>query len=216
MMVLMSLFGIACSRPSHGADDLPAPAEDFALAEEAGEKTIVLAGGCFWCTEAVFEQLEGVTDVVSGYAGGTQETANYEMVANGVTDHAEAIAITYDPAKLTFGQLLRVFFTAHDPTTLNAQGADKGRQYRSAVFYADEDEKRVAGAYIQQLNDAEAFSDPIVTTLEPLEAFYLAEQYHQDFVQKHPNHPYVRVRALPKVKKVRSTFSAQVKPLRAK
>jgi len=166
-------------------------------------RVAVFAGGCFWCTEAVFEQLPGVSDVVSGYAGGTRETANYKAVSSGTTDHAEAIRITYDPRKVTYGQLLYLFFLTHDPTTKDRQGPDIGRQYRSAIFFANEEEKRVAAAYIRQLDEAKAFSRPIVTTLEPLTDFFPAEDYHQDFARTNPGHPYIQRWALPKVEKAK-------------
>ena len=176
------------------------------------QETAIVAGGCFWCTEAVFDQLDGVKDVVSGYAGGTKETADYKKVSTGDTDHAEAIRITYDPSKITFGQLLRVFFATHDPTTKDSQGPDHGRQYRSAIFYANDEEKAVSEAYIKQLTDAKAYGDPIVTTLEPLKEFYPAEEYHQDFVQRNPNQGYVRAVAMPKVLKVQMKFKDLLKP----
>jgi peptide-methionine (S)-S-oxide reductase len=149
--------------------------------------------------------------VVSGYAGDSKEKANYQDVSNGTTKHAEAIQITYDPGKITFGQLLRVFFATHDPTTKDRQGPDWGSQYRSAVFYANDDEKRVAEGYIKQLTEAKVFAAPIVTTLEPLMAFFPAEQYHQDYVKLNPNNPYIRQNALPKIKKVHEKFGDQVK-----
>ena len=206
-------FGASCEQPK----DLPKPAADLPATQPSTQpaaklRTAVFAGGCFWCTEGVFEQLKGVTDVVSGYAGDSKETADYETVSSGSTKHAEAIQITYDPSQVSYGELLRVFFATHDPTTKDRQGPDEGHQYRSAVFYANEDEKRVAQAYIKQLEESKAFKDPIVTTLEPLVAFYPAEQYHQDFVRLHPNHPYILQQAMPKVKKLRDHFSDQVKP----
>ena len=215
--MLMTFAAMASSgRPTH-ADDLPLgipmPAKDIALAKEGSEpRAAVFAGGCFWCTEAVFDQLDGVKDVVSGYAGGTKETADYKKVSTGDTDHAEAIRITYDPSKITFGQLLRVFFATHDPTTKDSQGPDHGRQYRSAIFYANDEEKAVSEAYIKQLTDAKAYDDPIVTTLEPLKEFYPAEEYHQDFVQRNPNQGYVRAVAMPKVLKVQTKFKDLLKP----
>ncbi len=173
----------------------------------------VFAGGCFWCTEAVFEQLDGVADVTSGYAGGTAADADYRTVSSGRTDHAEAIRITYDPARITYEKLLEVFFTvAHDPTQLNRQGPDTGRQYRSAVFYANDAEKAAAEAYIQKLQKSGKFDRPIVTTLEPLDAFYPAESYHQDYVRLHPGDPYVRINALPKVEKARQRFGQPSPP----
>jgi peptide-methionine (S)-S-oxide reductase len=152
-----------------------------------------------------------VSDVVSGYAGDIAQTANYEAVCGGGTNHAEAIRITYDPSKVTFGQLLRVFFATHDPTTKDRQGPDSGRQYRSAIFYQNEDEKRVAEAYIKQLDDARIFPRPIVTTLEPLTQFFPAEGYHQDFARTNPSHPYIRQQALPKVAKVREKFGEMIR-----
>jgi len=167
----------------------------------------VFAGGCFWCTEAVFEQLDGVTSVVSGYAGGTKDTADYRAVSSGQTRHAEVIQVTYEPSRITYGQLLKVFFTiAHDPTQLNRQGPDSGTQYRSAIFYQSEDEKRVAQSYIDQLTAAKLFAKPIVTTLEPLDAFYPAEDDHQDYVKHNPANPYVVHHALPKVEKLRQKY----------
>jgi len=190
---------------------LPDPASDLDKSA-GGKRTAVFAGGCFWCTEAVFEELAGVNKVVSGYAGGTAETAHYKVVSAGKTDHAEVIQITYDPAKISYGQLLKVFFgAAHDPTQLNRQGPDWGRQYRSAIFYADADEKRIAEAYIKQLGEAKIFGQPIVTEVVSLQKFYPAEEYHQDFVKRNPRHPYVVQNALPKVEKVRREFSGLVK-----
>ena len=210
--MMLTTFGtVACARPTHAAD-LPKPAQDLPAGKPGEQRTAVFAGGCFWCTEAVFEELAGVTGVVSGYAGGTKQDADYKKVSDGATNHAEAIQITYDPAKITYGQLLRVLFTVIDPTTKDYQGPDHGRQYRSAIFYANDDEKRVAEAYIRQLADAKVFSSPIVTTLEPLTAFYPAEQYHQDYVKHNPDNPYVQQWSVPKVQKLREKFSDQIKP----
>lgn len=209
-MLTLTFAGFACDRPSHAAPDLPRPETDVDRPAEAESRQAVLAAGCFWCVEAVFEQLEGVTEVVSGYAGGSADTANYDAVSAGRTDHAEAVRITYDPSKISFGELLRVFFATHDPTQVNRQGPDHGSQYRTAIFYRDESEKRVAEAYIDQLNNAGVFDKPIATTLEPLDAFYQAEDYHQDFVEKHPRHPYVTTWAAPKVEKTRKLFEPQI------
>lgn len=214
-MFVFGLAAMSCDRPLHAAGDLPEPAADVAAPAEQQEdarRTAVFAGGCFWCVEAVFEQLEGVESVESGYAGDTAENAKYEIVSAGQTKHAEAVRITYDPSKITYGELLRVFFTTHDPTTKDRQGPDWGHQYRSAIFYENEEEKRVAEAYIRQLEEAKVFAPkPIVTTLEPLEAFYPAEAYHQDFVQQHPSHPYVQQWAVPKLEKLRKTYPEQLK-----
>ena len=171
----------------------------------------VFAGGCFWCVEAVFEELEGVIDVTSGYSGGAADTANYKAVCTVTTGHAEAVQITYDPSKISYEMLLKVHFAMHDPTTLNQQGNDYGPQYRSAIFYSTQEEKENAQAFIDDLNDAHAYSKPIVTTLEPLKAFYPAETYHQNYVCNNPNQGYVRSAALPKVAKVREKFKDNLK-----
>jgi peptide-methionine (S)-S-oxide reductase len=190
--------------------NLPDPAID--IKDEKGPQTAVFAGGCFWCTEAVFEQLKGVTKVISGYAGGSKESAKYNLVSSGGTQHAESIEIHYDPSQITYGQLLKVFFAvAHDPTTLNYQGPDHGYQYRSAIFYRNDEQKRVAEAYVKQLTEAKAFSKPIVTKISALPAFYPAEEYHQDFVKRNPNHPYVMVNARPKLKKLKDHFPELLK-----
>lgn len=177
-----------------------------------GLATAVFAGGCFWCTEAVFEPVAGVTDVISGYAGGTPGSASYEKVSAGATDHAESIRITYDPAKVSYVKLLELFFhVAHDPTTLNRQGNDVGRQYRSAVFYADEAQKRATEAYIKIIRESGYFGGPIVTTLEPLSEFYPAEQYHQDYARLNPDQPYVKYSAKPKVEKLKKHYGELLK-----
>lgn len=191
--------------PAAGAAPAPAPSPAAQRAEA------VFAGGCFWCVEAVFEEIDGVIDVVSGYAGGSAETANYKAVCTGTTGHAEAVKIVYDPAKVSYEQLLRVHFATHDPTTKDRQGADQGPQYRSAIFYATEEERAVARAFIDDLTAARAFPAPIVTTLEPLVAFYPAEAYHQDYAACNPGQPYIRAVALPKVAKVREKFKDMLK-----
>ena len=188
------------------AADFPAPEIDLTYADPAQPQTATFAGGCFWCTEGVFELLPGVIDVVSGYSGGAKATADYKSVCTGTTGHAEAIRITYDPRRITFGRLLQVFFAvAHDPTQLNRQGGDIGTQYRSAIFYENEEQRRVAEAYIRQLNAAGAFDKPIVTTLEPLkpEAFYVAEDYHQGYAEANPSQPYIACTAVPKREKLK-------------
>ena len=191
-------------------EQFPDPAIDAASA--SGEETAILAGGCFWCVEAVYLQLDGVGSVKSGYAGGTADTADYETVCTGTTDHAEAVEIRYDRSKLTYGKLLKVFFSiAHDPTTRDRQGADVGRQYRSAIFYANEDQKRVAEAYIKQLDAAKLFDKKIVTEVVPLDRFYEAEAYHQNYAARNPGQPYIAFNALPKVKKVRTYYADQLK-----
>lgn len=205
--MVLGLGSFACSLPQAHAEDLPNPKDDIKAAADQTSATAILAGGCFWCTEAAFEQVPGVSDVVSGYAGGSKEDATYEKICSGTTKHAEAIKITYNPQKVTFGQLLKVLFYAIDPTTKDAQGPDSGPQYRSAVFHQNEDEKRVAEAYIKQLNDAKTFPSPIVTTVEPIgDGFFDAEKYHQDYARANPDQPYIARNALPKAEKVKSKF----------
>jgi peptide-methionine (S)-S-oxide reductase len=178
----------------------------------AGTQTAVLAGGCFWCTEAVFQQIDDVEKVVSGYSGGEARTANYDAVCGGNTGHAEAIQITYDSSKISYGQLLKIFFSvAHDPTQLNRQGNDRGTQYRSAIFYSDPEQKRVAEAYIHQLDQAKILSSPIVTEVTPLKAFYPAEGYHQNYCSLNPHNPYVAAVAEPKVEKTRKQYAQMLK-----
>lgn len=194
--------------PEDRLADLADPA-----AESAGDCTdspagrlkasAVLAGGCFWCTEAAFEQLRGVEDVESGYTGGSPETANYRRVCDGNTGHAEAIRVTYDPSQISFEQLLDVFFDAHDPTQLNRQGADVGTQYRSAIFYSGEEQKQIAERKIELLQKSGHFQRPIVTTLEPLGEFHPAEAYHQDYARHNPDQPYIQMQAIPKACKIR-------------
>ncbi|MDX1756797.1 MAG: peptide-methionine (S)-S-oxide reductase MsrA [Marinobacter sp.] len=204
----------SCSIPGMNVPRSRFPDPELDLPAGSGEaQSVVLAGGCFWCVEAVFLALDGVVSVASGYAGGSADTANYEAVCSGTTGHAEAVEVRYDPAVVSFGQLLKVFFSvAHDPTQLNHQGNDRGPQYRSAVFYGSEEEKRVAEAYIRQLDAAGVYPAPIVTSLEPLETFYPAEGYHQNFVARNPHQPYVLAVAAPKVEKLKEAFGAQLKP----
>jgi peptide-methionine (S)-S-oxide reductase len=193
-------------------EDFPDPAVDSARSSEPAERKAVLAGGCFWCVEAVYKNLEGVSTVKSGYAGGSADTADYETVSTGSTEHAEAVEVTYDPSRTSYGQILKVFFSiAHDPTQLDRQGPDVGHQYRSAIFFADDEQKRIAQSYIEQLNQAHVFDRPIVTELTPLEAFYEAETYHQDYAARNPLNPYIVFNAQPKVGKVRAYQAAQEK-----
>ncbi len=193
------------------AADFPDPLLDQKLASASGKATAVLAGGCFWCTEAVFEIMEGVEDVVSGYSGGTKETAKYKIVSTGRTQHAEAILITYDPSKVTYGQLLKIFFAvAHDPTTLNRQGNDVGPQYRSAIFYTSDEQKRIAEAYIKQLGEAKVFKSPIVTELAALDKFYVAESDHQNYASQNKT-PYIIYVSDPKVEKLKKQFPGCVR-----
>src|SRR5215469_16012419 len=193
--------------PASGAT--PASAS---TAAPKGSEQLVLAGGCFWGMEAVFEQLKGVSSVVSGFSGGAASTAHYDMVSNGDTGHAESVQITFDPSQISLDQLFEIYFrVAHDPTELNYQGPDQGTQYRSAIFYANDAQKDAALAYIKRLQDAKTFSRPIVTQVVALKGFYPAEQYHQHFVQLHPDYPYVVYNDLPKLKALRADYPQLVK-----
>jgi peptide-methionine (S)-S-oxide reductase len=193
-------------------DQFPDPERDVETTGAPGVQTAVLAGGCFWCVEAVFKELDGVLAVTSGYAGGTAGTADYRTVCSGATDHAEVVRVEFDPARISFGQLLKVFFSvAHDPTQLNRQGNDRGRQYRSAIFAVDEAQKEVAEAYIRQLDAQGVFRAPIVTRVEPLKTFYEAEEYHQDYAARNPAQPYIAAVSTPKVKKLRAHFGDRLK-----
>ncbi len=197
----MSLFGAA-----RGAADFPAPPKDTP-AMMSGPQTAVLAGGCFWGMEGVFERLKGVVDVTSGYSGGEKDTAHYEVVGSGRTGHAESIQVRYDPAQVSYGTLLKVFFAvAHDPTQLNFQGPDYGTQYRSAIFYANDGQKQVAEDYIRALEAARVFKDHIVTQVVPLKAFYPAEEYHQHFLDNNPDYPYIAYWDMPKIANLKKTF----------
>ena len=214
-LLFLALFP-ALTLVTSGASRFPDPAQDLKVGPaEAGhyiQQTAVLAGGCFWGVEAVFERLKGVSDVTSGFAGGSKDAAHYETVSTGTTGHAESVKITYDPAVISYGQLLKIFFAvAHDPTQLNRQGPDEGTQYRSAIFYGSPDEKAVAEAYIRQLNEAKIFKRAIVTQVVPLTGFYAAEAYHQNFIQKNPNYPYVVYNDLPKLDHLKREFPELLK-----
>ena len=202
----------ACSSISASAKSIPDPAVDAPLASTRGQQTAVLAGGCFWGVEAVFEHVKGVSDVRSGYSGGSTENAQYEDVGTGETGHAESVRITYDPAQITYGQLLKVFFSvAHDPTELNRQGPDTGTQYRSAIFYANDEQKRIAQAYIAQLNQAKVFERPIVTEVAALKSFNEAEAYHQNYLVNHPDEPYIVINDMPKLENLKKQLPALYK-----
>lgn len=188
-----------------GWAEFPAPPADGPVS--GGNQVAVLAGGCFWGVEAVFERLRGVVDAVSGYSGGERETARYEAVGSGRTGHAESVRVTYDPSKISFGTLLKVFFSvAHDPTQLNYQGPDVGTQYRSAVFYANADQKRVAEEYIRTLDRARVYRKSVVTQVVPLVAFFAAEEYHQNFLDRNPTYPYIVYWDLPKIEDLKKTW----------
>jgi len=210
--ILLIGFSISCNVAGASATAIPDPQVDAPLATSKGERVAVLAGGCFWGVEAVFEHVKGVSSAKSGYAGGPASTANYDKVSSGRTGHAEVVLVTYDPSQVSYGQLLKVFFSvAHNPTELNRQGPDTGTQYRSAIFYSDEDQKRIALAYIQQLDKAKVFGRKIVTQVAALDAFHEAEAYHQDYLVNHPDQPYIVINDLPKVENLRKQLPALYK-----
>jgi peptide-methionine (S)-S-oxide reductase len=207
---VLGAFGVQPLLGTHALAEpavlVPAPTDDNAKAAGPAQ-TAVLAGGCFWGVEGVFEHVRGVTDVVSGYAGGQADTAHYEVVGSGRTGHAESVRITFDPRAISYGEILRIFFSvAHDPTQLNRQGPDTGTQYRSEIFYADDAQKDIASRYIEQLDAARVFPRVIVTRVEPLQGFYPAEGYHQDFIAKNPHHPYIVFNDLPKIRNLEKEF----------
>lgn len=186
---------------------LPNPAVDAPLAATSGKQTAVIAGGCFWGLQAVFQHVKGVKSATSGYSGGSSSTAEYEAVSAGTTGHAESVQITFDPSQISYGQLLKVFFSvAHDPTQVNRQGPDTGTQYRSVIFYANDEQKRIAESYIAQLDQAKLFPRPIATRVVPLKGFYAAEQYHQNYATLHPDNPYIAINDAPKVEHLRQQF----------
>jgi peptide-methionine (S)-S-oxide reductase len=204
----------ACDIPGIGLrvapNEVPDPVEDLPASEDPGEA--VLAGGCFWCTEAVFRRLRGVEEVVPGYAGGAADVANYKAVCSGRTGHAEVIRVSYDPMQVSYGQLLKVFFSvAHDPTQKDRQGNDVGTQYRSAIFPSGDAQRRVADAYMRQLEAAKVFNGPLATTIEPLEAFFLAESYHHNYAELNPGQGYIQFVSMPKVGKLERYFGERLK-----
>jgi peptide-methionine (S)-S-oxide reductase len=206
---LGSLLAVtACDAKANPAKSaVPAPAVDAPRTSAPGQQSAVLAGGCFWGIQAVFQHVRGVITATSGYSGGNAKTADYEIVSTGETGHAESVQVVYDPSQITYGELLRVFFSvAHDPTQLNRQGPDEGTQYRSVIFYANEEQKRIAEGYIGQLDQANVFSHRIVTQVVPLQAFYPAEAYHQNYAALHPNQPYIVFNDAPKVEHLRQAF----------
>jgi len=197
----------ACNAKANPAAAVPAPVQDAPRTATRGQQTAVLSGGCFWGVQAVFQHVKGVISATSGYAGGSAKTAQYEIVSAGETGHAESVQIVYDPSQITYGELLRVFFSVvHDPTQLNRQGPDEGTQYRSSIFYSNDEQKRIAEAYIAQLDQAKIFSRAIVTKVVPLQAFYPAEAYHQNYATLHPNQPYIVFNDAPKVEHLRQEF----------
>jgi peptide-methionine (S)-S-oxide reductase len=199
--------------PESPRTPFPAPAIDAPLTATQGKQSAFLAGGCFWGVQAVFEHVKGVSTVTSGYAGGHLKSPSYESVSLGVTGHAESVSITYDPSQTTYGQILMVYFSvAHDPTQWNRQGPDTGSQYRSVVFFTSEEQKRIAQAYIAQLDASKVYSRPIVTKVEPFQAFYAAENYHQDYLKNHLSNPYIVNNDLPKLENLKRVFPALYRP----
>jgi peptide-methionine (S)-S-oxide reductase len=206
VLILGVCATIAC-HASSAAVKLPDAAADMPLSKTKSTQTVVLAGGCFWGIQAVFEHVKGVSSATAGYSGGAANTAQYETVSTGQTGHAESVKVVYDPSQVSFGQILKVFFSvAHDPTELNRQGPDEGTQYRSVIFFSNEDQQRVAKAYVDQLNHGKLFPEPIVTQIVPLQAFYSAEAYHQDYAVHHPYEPYIAINDLPKVDHLKQTL----------
>jgi peptide-methionine (S)-S-oxide reductase len=208
VLVMIASAGAFLYRSSAAAAvKIPSPAVDDQLAPAKGQQTIVLSGGCFWGIQAVFEHVKGVTKATAGYSGGAASTAEYEVVSEGRSGHAESVQVIYDPSQISVGQLLKVFFSvAHDPTELNRQGPDEGTQYRSVIFYSNENQHRIAQAYIAQLDQAKVFHHAIVTQVVPLTVFYPAEGYHQDYAVKNPNDAYIVFNDLPKVEHLRQEF----------
>lgn len=207
-LLLLPVLLLAAMQPARAAEEpvvIPAPSSD--IAESGATATAVFAGGCFWGVQGVFQHVVGVTNAVSGYSGGAAETATYEQTGSGTTGHAETVQITYDPAVVSYGQLLQIYFSvAHNPTQLNYQGPDHGTQYRSTIFPVTEEQADLAKAYIAELDSSGRFEGPIVTTIEPFQAFYPAEQYHQDFLTLNPTWPYIVVNDLPKIAALKSLF----------
>lgn len=207
VLVVILFAGYRRMAATTNAQPIPAAVVDETLAQHAGQETAVFAGGCFWGTQTVFQRVKGVTGTKAGYAGGKPETATYDQVTSETTGHAESVEVTFDPSKITYGTLLRIFFSvAHDPTTLNRQGPDVGTSYRSAIFYGTQEQKKIAEAYVQQLDAAHAFPGKIVTELTPLKGFYKAEEYHQDYAVKNPMNPYIQICDVPKTKALKAQF----------
>lgn len=207
LIAFLSILAVTVSCKAATNPPIPVAKTDVALAGHPGKERAVFAGGCFWGTQTVFERVKGVTATTVGYSGGSAATATYDQVTTETTGHAESVEVIYDPSKITYGQLLRIFFSvAHDPTQLNRQGPDVGTSYRSAIFYTNEEQKRIASAYIAQLNQAKVFSGTIVTEVTPLKGFYRAEDDHQDYALKNPENPYILVCDRPKIEALKQQF----------
>ena len=206
--IAIAILAVSCRANAEAVDrQIPSPLLDTPAGEAKGQQVAVLAGGCFWGLQGMFEHVRGVTKVVAGYSGGEKATAHYEMVGTETTGHAESVEITFDPKQVSYGQLLRLFFSvAHDPTQLDRQGPDRGPSYRSEIFFASPAQERIARAYVRQLTEAKVFASPIVTKIEPLKAFYPAEDYHQDYLIHHPNQPYIVFNDLPKIEALKRVY----------
>lgn len=211
LSIVISVLLISCGASNPQESSGSEEANNAVQKDLSTYSTAVFASGCFWCVEAIFESVIGVEEAVSGYAGGTAENANYGDVSAGRTDHAEAVKVYYDSTQIDYNTLLEVFFGSHDPTTLNRQGPDRGRQYRSAIFYADEQEKSMAEAYIDKLKGEDVYEEAITTTLEPLTKFYKAEEYHQDYEEKNPNQPYIRSVSIPRLNRFKEKYPELLK-----
>jgi peptide-methionine (S)-S-oxide reductase len=205
--LVLAAFGFSLWMHAETRGGIPAPKDDAALAQNSGKETAIFAGGCFWGTQSVFERVKGVVATTAGYAGGSAATATYDQVTTETTGHAESVKVVYDPSKISYGKLLQIFFSVvHDPTQLNRQGPDVGTSYRSAIFYTNEEQRKISTEYIAQLNAAGVFKKPIVTEVTPLKGFYDAESYHQDYALHHPDNPYILVCDRPKVEALKKEF----------
>ena len=207
MVLVVAAVGVFTRAKGAGRSPIPAAATDVPLEQTPGKETAVFAGGCFWGTQSVFERVKGVVSTTVGYSGGSAETATYDQVSSESTGHAESVKVVYDPSKITYGQLLRIFFSvAHDPTQLNRQGPDRGTSYRSVIFYGNEEQRKLSEAYIKQLDAAHVFGGPIVTQVVPLKGFYDAESYHQHYADNNPDNPYILVCDRPKIEALKQQF----------
>jgi len=216
LLPLVLVLAAATGCNAHAVALIPAPATDSPLAAHSGKQTAIFAGGCFWGQQAVFERVKGVLDTTAGYDGGSADTASYDQVTTETTQHAESVKVVFDPAKISYGTLLRIFFSVHDPTTLNRQGPDVGTSYRSAIFTQNDEQRRIATAYIAQLNAAKAFPHPIVTQVVPDKGFYDAESYHQDYALHNPDNPYIMVCDRPKIETLKKEFPDLYKEYKGK
>ena len=206
LLIGFAVFGLNTRTHAEARSGIPAPKDDVPLTPHPGKETAIFAGGCFWGTQAVFERVKGVVETTAGYAGGSAETATYDQVTTETTGHAESVKVVYDPSRITYGKLLQIFFSVHDPTQLNRQGPDVGTSYRSAIFYTSEEQRKIGTEYIAQLDAAGVFPKAIVTQVVPLKGFYDAESYHQDYALHHPDNPYIQVCDRPKIEVLRKEF----------